>query len=204
VGEEARLIELIRAEGDDDHKDLLDGALSAFLDFGIRRANMSEIARRAGISPATLYRRFAQKSDVVSAVGLREVRRFLGEVDKRVDIAATAEEQIVALFVGFLGGLRRNKLLTRLLDTEPEMVLPLLTVRGAPVLALGRDYLADVITRLQAAGALLDYDPLPVAELLARLALSLALTPQTTIPLHDDEAAREFARQHIVVLYRLR
>ncbi|MFD4428704.1 TetR/AcrR family transcriptional regulator, partial [Nocardia sp. NPDC058497] len=40
-----------------DGEKLLDSALSAFLDFGIKRTSMGEIARRAGISPATLYRR---------------------------------------------------------------------------------------------------------------------------------------------------
>ena len=197
-------LDLVRAEPDDEQTAVLDGALSAFLEFGIRRSSMNEIARRAGISPATLYRRFAHKNDVVLAVGLREVRRFLAAVDAEVDPALPAEEQIVALFVAFLSGLRRNKLLTRLLDTEPETVLPALTVNGWPVLSLGRDYLADIIRRLQAEGSAETYDPLPVAEMIARVALSMALTPDTCLPLHDDDAARAFAREHITLVYRLR
>ena len=34
-----------------------------------------------------------------------------------------------------------------LLKTEPEIVLPYLTVQGAPVIELGRDYLAEFIVR---------------------------------------------------------
>jgi len=197
-------LDLVRAEPDDEQTAVLDGALSAFEEFGIRRSSMSVIAARAGISPATLYRRFAQKSDVVLAVGLREVRRFLAAVDAEVDAALPAEDQIVALFVAFLSGLRRNKLLARLLDTEPETVLPALTVNAAPVLMLGRDYLAAIIRRLQASGAAEEYDPEPVAEMIARVALSMALTPQTTLPLQDEAAAQAFARRHIAVVYRLR
>ena len=182
---------------------MLDGALSAFLDFGIRRSSMTEIAHRAGISPATLYRRFAQKSDVVMAVGLREVRRLLDAVDAQVDQSLPAPEQIAALFVAFLGGLRRNELLLRLLDTEPETVLPALTTNGEAVLGLGRDYLADGIRRLQASGQVEDYDPEPVAEMIARVALSMALTPQTSLPLRDEAEARRFAREHIAAVYRL-
>ena len=200
---EPRLLEFVRTEPDSDHNAVLDGALSAFLDFGIRRANMADIASRAGISPATLYRRFAQKNDLVMAVGLREVRGFLDAVDAEVDHALPAEDQVVALFVAFFGGLRRNKLLQRLLATEPETVLPALTINGAPVLALGRDYLADVIRRLQASGSAEAYDPEPVAEIIARVALSMALTPQTSLPLRDAEEARRFAREHIAVVYRL-
>lgn len=198
------LLQLVRAAGvEEEQTPVLDGALAAFLDFGIRRTSMAEIAKRSRISPATLYRRFAQKTDVVQAVGLREVRRFLADVDRRIDPDATAEDQVVALFVAFLGGLRRNKLLMRLLDTEPETVLPLLTVHGAPVLGLGRDYLAEFIRRLQGEGKLGAFDAEPVAEIVARVALSMALTPQTAIPVQDDKQARQFAREHITMMFRL-
>ena len=128
-------------ESDDaDHEHVLDAALSAFLDFGIRRTSMGEIAKRSGVSPATLYRRFAGKDDVVWAVGRREARRLIAEVDARIDPEDSAEDQAVSLFVGFLAGLRANQLLHRLLNTEPEVVLPLLTVQAGPVLAIGRTY----------------------------------------------------------------
>jgi AcrR family transcriptional regulator len=196
------LLELVRG-GADEHAGVIDAALSAFLDFGIRRSSMNEIARRAGISPATLYRRFAQKSDLVLAVGVREVRRFVAEVDRAVDPRASAQDQIAEQFVAFLTALRRNKLLLRLLDTEPETVLPVLTIRGEPILMLGRDYIADFIHRLQRAGSLPAFDAEPVAEMVARIALSMLLTPQTSIPLRDEAAARQFAREHITVLFRL-
>lgn len=198
------LLQLVRSSDDEgEPASILDGALAAFLDFGIRRTSMADIATRSRISPATLYRRFAQKTDLVQAVGLREVRRFLADVDRRVNQDASAEEQVVELYLAFLGGLRRNALLRRLLDTEPEAVLPLLTVRGAPVLDLGRDYLAEFIRRLQAERKLARFDAEPVAEMIARIALSMALTPQTTIPVTDEKAARRFAREHITVMFRL-
>jgi AcrR family transcriptional regulator len=185
---------------DADRIRVLDGALDAFLDYGIRRTSMGEIAKRSGVSPATLYRRFAQKADVVQGVGLREVHRLLADVDRRVDRTLGADDQVVELYVAFLGGLRRNQLLARLLVTEPETVLPLLTVQGAPVLELGRAYLVEVIERLQDNGAVARYDPAPVAEVLARVALSMALTPETTIPVGEDDEARQFARCHITAV----
>jgi AcrR family transcriptional regulator len=186
-----------------DREPLLDAALDSFIDFGIRRSSMSEIAKRARLSPATLYRRFAQKNDVVLAVGLREVRRFIAAVEAKIDHTAPAEEQIVELFIGFSNGLREHKLLRRLLATEPEIVLPYLTVNGGPVLDLGRDYLVEFISRLQDEGKLPGYDPTPVAEMLARVALSMALLPATAIPLGDSAAGREFVRAHITPIYRL-
>jgi len=41
-----------------------------------------------------------------------------------------------------------------------------------------------------------------VAEMFARLAWSMALTPKTGIPMADNEAARQFARDHIAPAYR--
>jgi len=204
-----RLLALVRSTGPEDRNQsrVLDAALLAFLDFGIKRTSMVEVARRCGLSLATLYRRFASKSDLIQAVGMRQARQFVEEVDaalqRQADRDAGAEDQIVELFIAFLNGLRGNKLLERLLKTEPEIVLPYLTTKGAPVIELGRDYLAEFITRLQAEGKLPEYDPEPLAEMTARTALSLALTPQTVLPLDDDAAMRKFAREHVVVSFRI-
>ncbi|MEC3952125.1 TetR/AcrR family transcriptional regulator [Nocardia sp. CDC153] len=205
----AKLLPLVRGSGPEDRNQakVLDAALMAFLDFGIKRTSMVEVARRGGLSLATLYRRYAGKNDLIQAVGLRQARQFITDVDAAVqgpiEADASAEEQITVLFVAFIEGLRGNQLLHRLLKTEPEIVLPYLTVQGAPVIELGRDYLAEFITRLQAEGKLPQYDPLPLAEMIARAALSLALTPQTVIPLGDPEALRRFARDHVIPGFRI-
>ncbi|MFF0453239.1 TetR/AcrR family transcriptional regulator [Nocardia africana] len=204
-----RLLPLVRGAGPEDRNQttVLDAALLAFLDFGIKRTSMVEVARRGRLSLATLYRRFAGKSDLIQAVGLWQARQFVEQVDaavqRQIERDAGAEDQIVELFVAFLDGLRGNKLLDRLLTTEPEVVLPYLTVQGAPVIELGRDYVAEFITRLQTEGKLPQYDPLPLAELVARNALSLALTPQTLIPVDDEPACRRFARDHVVPGFRI-
>ncbi|MFR9751036.1 TetR/AcrR family transcriptional regulator [Nocardia sp. 004] len=204
-----RLLPLVRGAAPEDRNQtrVLDAALLAFLDFGIKRTSMAEVARRSRLSLATLYRRFAGKSDLIKAVGLRQAREFVDEVDaalqRQTDRDVSAEEQIVELFAAFITGLRSNQLIHRLLATEPELVLPYLTIEGAPVIELGRDYLAEFITRLQQEGKLPPYDPEPLAEMIARTALSLALTPQTVIPLGDDAAIRKFARDHVVVSFRV-
>lgn len=199
------LLRLLRAAdpGHDEQAEILDAALEAFVDFGIQRTNMAEVARRCGLSPATLYRRFDQKGGLVLAVVVREVRRFLADVDRRVDAHLEAEEQVVELFMAFLDGLRGNRLLNRLLSTEPHSVLPLLTIDGQAVLALGQAYIGAFIRRLQGGGQLPAFDAEPVAEMISRVAVSLVLTPQTGIPVGDEAAARRFARDHICVVFRL-
>jgi AcrR family transcriptional regulator len=185
----------------DDRDPVLDAALTAFLDFGIRRTSMGEIARRAGISPATLYRRYAQKSDVQMAVGLREAQRELSYVDHKVDPGAPPLEQLVQLYTAVTHRLRDNKLLQRVLATEPESVLPRLTLEAAPLLEIGRGDRAGFLTRLQADGHLPTYDVTPVADFLTRVTQSEILTPAAE-PLTEAET-RAFVRDHLAPFVRL-
>jgi len=202
-----RLLGLVRdtdhaADSDASRGSVLDGALEAFLDLGMRRTSMGDIARRSGISPATLYRRFASKSAVVQAVGNREVRRFLADADDLLaelhDQGADVETVLTELGYAVIDGIRRNKLLQRLLRTEPEILLPLLTVDGGPVIAVGREYLTDFIRGLQRQRKLPPYDAEPLAEIMARLAVSFALTPQSVIALDDPDATRATVRAFLV------
>lgn len=195
---------LLETTADEVHErsKVLDAALSAFLDFGFRRASMSDIAKRSGISPATLYRRFPQKDEIVKAVALREVRRLLAEIDATIDRSAPAEEQLADLALTVLRTARGHPLLRRLLATEPDFVLPLLTVDAAPALELGRLYLVRFFETLQNDDLIPRFDPRPVSEFLARVALSMVLTPQTSLPLDDDDAVRTMAREHAAWMLR--
>jgi len=179
-----------------DGEKLLESALSAFMDFGIKRTSMGEIARRAGISPATLYRRFESKNDLVEAVSVREAQRFVEYIDKRVQTVDDGEDRLVEIFVAFISAIAGNELLRRLLRTEPELILPRLTTDAGPVLTVGRVYLAEKLRELRPDDA--DFDADLVAEVMARLAQSLALTPDGLIPLSDPEAGREFARRTLL------
>lgn len=185
---------------DESTRRVLDGALEEFLNLGIRRSTMNDIARRAKLGVATVYRRFPQKDDLVEAVLLREVRRFIAACDATIDHSTTAEGEVVEGFVAFVVGAREHPLLRRLLSTEPESVLPILTVDGGPVIALAREYLTQTIRRLQREGKLGDFTPEPIAELFARLAHSLLLTPDGIIPAGDDDHTRDFARRYIAPL----
>lgn len=192
------ILQRILSEPSADSVKVLDSALSAFMDFGIKRSSMGEIARRAGISPATLYRRFESKNDLVEAVTIREAQRFVAKIDKRVQTVSGSEDQLVEIFVAFISAIAGNPLLLRLLRTEPDLVLPRLTTEAGPILAVGRTYLAVKLRELSDSGDDADFDPDLIAEIMARLAQSLALTPDGLIPIEDEAAGREFARRTLL------
>lgn len=56
---------------------ILDAARSCLLDFGLRRTTLAEIARRAGVSRPTVYRRWPDTDSVLADLLTREIRAAL-------------------------------------------------------------------------------------------------------------------------------
>ena len=103
---------------------ILDAALDRFTTFGVRRTTMDDIASAAGIGRATVYRRFAGRDEIVRAVILREMARFIGEVDAAVQAIDDPLERFVEEFVATLREAREHPLLRRLLEVEPDCCCP--------------------------------------------------------------------------------
>jgi AcrR family transcriptional regulator len=181
---------------------ILDAALEQFEEEGIRRSSVEAVARRAGVSRVTVYRRFPRKESLVNAVAAREASRMIAATDAHITEISNAETRTVEGFAFLLQRLREHELTRRLIAIEPESVLGSLTVEAGPVLELGTRYVAQQIRRGQHEGAFPDYDPEPVAELLVRFAHSLVLTPRAAIELDGDEAIREFARAHVTPILK--
>jgi AcrR family transcriptional regulator len=177
-----------RAKGvEADRNPILDAAEAAFLEFGIRRTSMAEIARRSGVSPASLYRWFGSKDDLVVAVVVRDAQRFAAELEATIDRSLSAEDQLAETTVRVARRLRSTPFFERMVQTEPESILPQLTVLGAPLIEAGTESLAKRLRRLQDEGRLGRFDPVSVAEIVIRVAHSLLLTRATSLPLDDDD-----------------
>jgi AcrR family transcriptional regulator len=170
---------------------ILDAALAEFVEFGLRRTTVEDVARRAQVGRMTIYRRFARKEALVEAVMLRELARFLDELDAAVMRGATVEERLAEGFVFGIRGARKHPLFKRLLETEPEAFLPYVTRDGGPLVAAATDFVAANILGADPSAD----DARAAAELLVRLAQSLVLTPQSGLPLDDERDARDFAGQ---------
>lgn len=195
------LLDLVLAEPDTDAvgESIVDAALEEFLAYGLRRTTVDVVARRAGVSRATLYRRFRDKDALVQAVLVRECRRFFGSIASAVAGVSTVEERLVEGFVVGVRYARADRLLNRLLASDPEALLPYLTTNGALVVAAARDFL---VRQGGAQGSVGDRTPAGVAELFVRLAISFTLMPESAIPLGSDDEVRAFARAYLAPLMR--
>lgn len=166
--------------------------------FGVRRLTVEDVARRAGVSRVTVYRKFGTKDALVQTVVLREAGLFFTRLEASIEGLETAADRLAEGFWFALAYLRDHSLLNRLLAIEPEAVLPFITLAGGRLLADARSYLATQIGRDVSEGRLPPLDVDVMAELLARLVLSFFLTPETIIALETPDDAREFARRYLV------
>lgn len=122
-----RHISAASARVDDDS--LLDAARACVLDVGFRRTTLTDVARRAEVSRMTLYRRFADVRSLVADLMTREFRALLSTAAASVPSTGNACERLVARAIASVEALWHNPLLGRVLDVDPELLLPYLVDR---------------------------------------------------------------------------
>jgi AcrR family transcriptional regulator len=180
---------------------ILDAALGQFEDFGLRRSTMEDIARRCGLSRITIYRRFPKKENLIEAVVLRELHSFLGDLVTVGGDDISPADRMIERVAFALHYLRNHSLLRRLLRTEPEAILPSLTVNGGAVVDMAREHSAAFIRRdlfgSQTPPPEAERHIQTVAELGVRIVLSFTLTPSSAIPMDSRDEVKAFARDLI-------
>lgn len=83
---------------------LLDAAYEQFCRMGIKRSTMTDVARQAGVSRITVYRRFATKDQLVEQVVRREFRRYFDRFIEDVRDAETVADRVVLGFARLVAG----------------------------------------------------------------------------------------------------
>ena len=185
---------------------LLDAAVEQFVLTGVRRTSADDIARRAGVNRATLYRRLGTKDQIVSQAILQETGRVLARIEDAIgDVPAPGTSgfdpaaYVFTFFSVTLGEVKDNQLLQQLMVKDREDTLVGLTGRAGEVIALSAELSADRIIKLRAyVGNPETADALAVAHTLARLTQSLLLTPDG--PPRLDTAARRKAYVDAVIV----
>ncbi|MEU6132376.1 TetR family transcriptional regulator [Saccharopolyspora sp. NPDC047091] len=184
---------------DDTTARVLDAAYEQFCRLGLRRSTMEDVARRAGVSRITVYRRFATKDALVEHVVRREFRQYFDRFRTDIRHARTAADRVVLGFASALRAIRGNPLIGGLMEVEPEVLVPSMLTDGGRTMAVVRRFLAGQLRREQRAGQVperVDVDV--VAELMVRVSASFLVTPSELVDLDDDEQVREVARRFLV------
>lgn len=133
---------------------VLDAARETVLAVGVRRATVSEVARRAGLSRTTVYRRYPDGATLLRALMAREFAAVIERAEEEVGDPIDTREALVAAIVRTADLLAANAVMVRLLEVDPELLLPYLTERVGRFQDYGRHVLAARIAGAQEAGGL--------------------------------------------------
>ncbi|BBX18785.1 TetR family transcriptional regulator [Mycolicibacterium duvalii] len=165
---------------------------------GVGRLSMDVVARQAGVSRSTLYRRFPTRDALITELG----RQTFDFAMARLQTVAIDDGPQQAAVAAFREGVR-------LLSGEPVMRRFLQLEGGftatADMVDEAREFLVSaaraMAKALRTAGATMPDDALlAVCELHIRLAASLVQVATPTLDVGDDAAVTAYARAHLAPL----
>jgi AcrR family transcriptional regulator len=163
-----------RAAGDDA---LLDAAREGILAVGWRRTTLTDVARRAGVSRMTIYRRWPDMQTLLADLMTREWAVVVE--DGALGAGASPLQRLAGGVAATVAGLRGNELFAKILEVDPELLLPYLLDRRGRTQDAILGLVEAVIVEGQADGSVRAGSPRLLARSLMLAAHGFALSAQT-------------------------
>jgi AcrR family transcriptional regulator len=178
---------------------ILDATLSWAIDTGMRKVSVDEIARRAGVSRATVYVHFPGRSSVVSAAIEREIGRFLEQISAIPDRYDDNRRQLVETFAEAMLLFRQHPALRSVLRINPEVLLPYVAGEHALGIDVGRAFMVALMPDT----LLNDNDREQFAEHVIRQFHSHLLAPAGAFDLDSLDGCRDYATRFVLPVLEL-
>ena len=169
----------------------LDAAREAILAVGWSRTTLTDIARRAGVSRMTLYRRWPDTQTLLADLMTREWGRVVSEA--AAPDGTDALDRIARGIVATVQALRADPLLRRIVDVDPEVLLPYLLDRRGRSQEMVAEALAALIAQGQEEKVIRRGDPVVLARSLVLACHGFTLSAHTM----SEEAARDADVSHL-------
>lgn len=161
----------------------LDAARECILATGWTRTTLTDVARRAGVSRMTIYRTWPDMQTLLADLMTRE----WGGVVAEVASAGADSAPLERLSTGIsrtVTALRSNDLLRKIVEVDPELLLPYLLQRRGRSQDNILDLLEPMVAEGQADGSVRDGDPRLLARSILLAAHGFTLSAET---MTDDE-----------------
>lgn len=143
--------------------------------WGLAKTTVEDAARQAGLSRATVYRYFpGGREELLAAVVAWENARFFARLYQAVHDAESLEELMERGLAFAHRAIQEHEVLQRLLETEPDLLLPTLTVESRGTLEVVTEFLVPYLERHRLAPGMTVE---AAAEFLARMTLSYIASP---------------------------
>ena len=162
----------LRAANAIPEQQILDAAYELLLAVGMRRMNMADIARRAGVSRATLYRRWPNVRAVVGTLTTRELAALAADAFGAE--VRPARGALVEAVVRVVRGVRAHPLTRKIVEVDPDFLLPYLLERRGTSTAAQLHLLESALRAGD--GSIRRGDPAALARAVWLTAGSFALT----------------------------
>ena len=127
-------------------RQILNAARACVLAAGVHETTFNDIARRAGVSRMTLYRRYSDVGSLISELLGREFARILREHTQIAPDAPPdtrpARQRLVETVLACVEAFQEDPLMTQVLDAEPEILTPYLFNKFGSTQQIAIDLLA--------------------------------------------------------------
>ena len=164
----------------------LDAARDCILDVGWRRTTLTEVARRAGVSRMTIYRTWADMPQLLADLMTREWGGVVADALAEEDPDTPTVERLVGDIVGTVRRLRENELFIRIVDLDPELILPYLFSRRGRSQDAILELTVAALREAQAAGEVRSGNPDLMARAMLLAAHGFVLSAHTMV---DDSVS---------------
>jgi AcrR family transcriptional regulator len=130
----------------DPRERVLEAAYACIARYGMGKTTVEDVARQARVSRATVYRYFPGGRDQLLAdVVAWETARFFGRLADAVGAAPDLATLLVDGLMYAHRAVEEHEVLQKVLQTEPDRLLPSLTVASHRVLVLIRGFLVPYL-----------------------------------------------------------
>jgi AcrR family transcriptional regulator len=163
---------------------IIDAAADCVIAFGVDRVTLAEIARRAGVSRPTVYRRWPDTQAILAALLTARITNSLNEVA----VDGTDREAIVKRMVGMAERLRDDEVIMSVLSSAPALAMVYISQRMGTSQQILLEVLAGALATAQADGSVRPGDPTQLAAMCLLIVQSAIQSAQMVAPVLDVAA----------------
>jgi AcrR family transcriptional regulator len=180
---------------DDPHQRILAATVECLGRYGIAKTTVDDAARTAGVARATVYRHFPDgKDQLITEAVSWAVSQFFADLAAAVVSAPDFPTMLEQALLHARRAVDEHVVLQKVLETEPERLLPQLSQAMPEVQVVLRDFLAEQLrSRPMRPGV----DPIEAGDWLARMGLSFILA-EGRWDLSDPEEVRRLVREELL------